>query len=240
MLFYSFEVFMKKNIFFILSVFLFFSCEKKLSNSDVEYVQQNIKPFTDINDFSFEVSYPHFKNYPLINDEIQKILDYASLLANEIALSKTYYTSSMPDTSTWFVSLSSEEPEIVGMTISILFYLSRYNGITKPFTEVISVNYDAEDNKILTIENISQLEHTDVLNTISKFCIKELEKKYIDDNDFNSDIQWIHDGAAAQIKNYETFRIQKKGIEVIFSPCQVATQDTGIVRVHVPYTVLKK
>ena len=43
---------MKKNIFFILSVFLFFSCEKKLSNSDVEYVQQNIKPFTDINDFT--------------------------------------------------------------------------------------------------------------------------------------------------------------------------------------------
>ncbi len=70
------------------------------------------------------------------------------------------------------------------------------------------------------------------LDPISKYVQAELKKREFADAD------WIAEGAAPKLDNYQNFVIEDTGIEFIFDPYQVAAYAAGTQRVLVPYSVL--
>lgn len=53
------------------------------------------------------------------------------------------------------------------------------------------------------------------------------------------DDPWIERGAAPDLKNYNSWTISKKGIEITFDPYQVAAYAAGPQHVSAPYSALK-
>jgi hypothetical protein len=71
--------------------------------------------------------------------------------------------------------------------------------------------------------------------TISQNAVKALKRELGP----GADASWIKDGAGANLKNFESFAITRKGLELNFSSYQVACYAAGTPSVVVPWKALK-
>jgi hypothetical protein len=122
--------------------------------------------------------------------------------------------------------------------ISVQFNIgSYYQGAAHPnsFTEVI--NYDLKNGKQLNLSDLFK-PGAKYLQTLSAYCIADLKKQSKAKGDALPDDQ-IQSGAGPSAKNYESWKITKKGLGINFDSYQVGPYAAGPWDVVVPYANLK-
>lgn len=124
--------------------------------------------------------------------------------------------------------------------ISIEFTVSSYfAGTAHPNSSSEVVNFDLKNGKSLRLADLF-LPGSKYLPTLATYCIQTLEKEAKEQGtDGMLDDPWIERGAAPDLKNYNSWTISKKGIEITFDPYQVAAYAAGPQHVSAPYSALK-
>lgn len=124
--------------------------------------------------------------------------------------------------------------------ISVEFTVSSYSaGAAHPNSYTDVVNFDLKNGKSLKLADLF-LPGSKYLQTISTNCVQALEKRAKEEGpDGMLDESWIQRGAGPDLKNYNSWTISKKGLEVTFDPYQVAAYAAGSQHVSAPYSALK-
>ena len=115
---------------------------------------------------------------------------------------------------------------------ALKFIFSGYtDGAAHPFHYSLTLNYDLEQGKALSLENLFVAE-SGYLTTISSFCIAELSRR---DIGFYGGFE---QGAEPMEENYRNWNITRDGILITFDEYQVAPYAAGPQTVVVPYSEL--
>ena len=121
--------------------------------------------------------------------------------------------------------------------ISIKFDLGSYSsGAAHPNSSSSVLNYDVKAGKVLKLADVFN-PGVRYLQAISSYCIKDLKKQSqskgsLLEGPFES-------GAGPVAKNYQSWNITRKGLEITFDAYQVGPYAAGPQTVIVPYSALK-
>lgn len=124
---------------------------------------------------------------------------------------------------------------------SAIFEIMHSTGGPHPNMSLFSMNYNLNTGERLYLKDLFAPKE-EFIYTVSDFCIEALTHTY----NFKTlgvgggDIVWITNGASAKESNYRVFMIKKDGLEVVFSPNQVAPASEGTPEILVPYNTLKE
>jgi hypothetical protein len=77
------------------------------------------------------------------------------------------------------------------------------------------------------------------LQALSSYCIKDLKRQSKSKGGLLEDEQ-IQTGAGPNARNYQSWTITKKGLEITFDAYQVGPYAAGAQTVTVPYSTLKE
>ena len=122
--------------------------------------------------------------------------------------------------------------------ISIRFDLGSYSsGAAHPNSSSAVLNYDVKAGKVLKLADLFN-PGARYLQTISTYCIKDLKKQSKSKGSLLDDAT-IQSGASPAGKNYQSWTITKKGLEITFDPYQVGPYAAGPQTVIIPYSALK-
>ena len=125
--------------------------------------------------------------------------------------------------------------------ISVEFSVSTYfAGAAHPNSSTAVVNFDLKNGKLLRLADLF-LPGSKYQQKLSSYCIQALEKLAKEQGaDGMLEDQWIERGAGPDLKNFNSWTITKKGIDISFDPYQVAPYAAGPQQVSVPYAALKE
>ena len=122
--------------------------------------------------------------------------------------------------------------------ISVEFEIgSYYQGAAHPNSYTETVNYDLKNGKQLKLSDLFQ-PGSKYLQTIAAYCIAALKKQSKEKGDALPDDQ-IQSGAGPSAKNYQSWKITRKGLGINFDSYQVGPYAAGPQYVLVPYANLK-
>lgn len=115
---------------------------------------------------------------------------------------------------------------------------SYHQGAAHPnsYTEV--VNYDLKNGKQLKLSDLFK-PGSKYLQAIANYCIADLKRQQATDRGKALLASEIESGAAPSAKNYESWKIMKRGLGINFDPYQVGPYAAGAQFVLVPYSNLK-
>jgi hypothetical protein len=100
------------------------------------------------------------------------------------------------------------------------------------------LNYDLRGNKVLKLADLFKA-GSKYLQNISEFCIKDLKRQSKrHDNALPDDM--IESGAGPAAKNFESWTITKKGLNITFDAYQVGPYAAGPQSVFIPYAPFKE
>ena len=123
--------------------------------------------------------------------------------------------------------------------ISIKFDLGSYSaGAAHPNSYSAVLNYDVNTGKVLRLADLFN-PGSKYLQVLSSFCMGDLKKQSKDKNSLLDDEQ-IQTGAGPNAKNYQSWTITRKGLEITFDAYQVGAYAAGPQKVLVPYSVVKE
>lgn len=125
--------------------------------------------------------------------------------------------------------------------ISVEFVISTYFARSAhPNSSTAVVNFDLKNGKLLKLADLF-LPGSKYVQKVSSYCIDALEKEAkAQGADGMLEDQWIERGAGTDLKNFNSWTITKKGVDITFDPYQVAAYAAGPQRVSVPYAALKE
>lgn len=122
--------------------------------------------------------------------------------------------------------------------ISIKYEVGSYSaGAAHPNSISTVLNYDVKNNKVLRLSDLF-MPGAKYLQAVSSYCIKDLKRQSKNKDSLLDDTS-IQNGAGPDAKNYTSWTITKKGLEITFDPYQVAAYAAGPQMVVVPYSALK-
>ena len=114
---------------------------------------------------------------------------------------------------------------------------SYYQGAAHPNTNTETINYDLKNGKQLKLSDLFQ-PGSKYLQTLASYCIADLKKQAKAKGDeFPEDM--LQSGAAPSAKNYQSWKITRKGLGINFDAYQVASYASGPQYVLVPYATLR-
>jgi len=123
--------------------------------------------------------------------------------------------------------------------ISIVFDVGGYQrGAAHPNSYSVVLNYDAGAGKVLKLSDLFK-PGSQFLQSISAYSIKDL-KQQSKSKDSILDDEAIQSGAGADAKNYQSWTITRKGLEITFDAYQVGPYAAGPQKVLIPYAALKE
>lgn len=123
--------------------------------------------------------------------------------------------------------------------VSLEFDLdSYYTGAAHANSSSTVINYDVKAGKALKLADLFN-PGARYLQSISSYCIKDL-KQQSKGKDSMLDNATIQSGAGPEARNYQSWTITKKGLQITFDPYQVAAYAAGPQHVLVPYSALKE
>jgi hypothetical protein len=122
--------------------------------------------------------------------------------------------------------------------ISIRFEVGSYSaGAAHPNAVSTVLNYDVKGGKVLKLADLFN-PGTKYLQALSVYCIKDLKSQSKSKGSLLDDSS-IQMGAGPDLKNYSSWTITRKGLEITFDAYQVGAYAAGPQSVVVPYSVLK-
>ena len=123
--------------------------------------------------------------------------------------------------------------------VSVRFDLGTFSsGAAHPNSSSSVMNFDVKAGKTLKLADVFN-PGARYLQSISAYCIKDLKERSKARNSMLDDIS-IQNGAGPDAKNYQSWNITKKGLEITFDAYQVAAYAAGPQTVVVPYSALKE
>lgn len=121
--------------------------------------------------------------------------------------------------------------------ISIKFDVgSYYQGAAHPNSYSDVINFDLKNGKQLKLSDLFK-PGSKYLQAVADYAIADLKKQGKDKGLTDEEIQ---NGAAPQAKNYQSWNITRKGLNVTFDSYQVGPYAAGPQFVMVPYANLKE
>jgi hypothetical protein len=111
---------------------------------------------------------------------------------------------------------------------------SYWRGAAHPVHGHMTENTNLQTGKKIKLRDLFK-PRSGYTRTISRNAIKALKRELGP----GADATWIRDGAGANLKNFESFAITRKGLELNFSSYQVACYAAGTPSVVVPWKALK-
>lgn len=221
---------------FVFYAFLFLSCTSKLTLDNLKYtVYENVEK-NNSGDDEYSIRYPEFEEYDVLNDEVQELVSYANSVITEFR--KINADESLEEN--FFVFLDFDMLKVTNDYISVVFLVHTYFGGAHPNTELYTVNYNYKTDKIVNIEDILNSKNSNWLKLLSEYCIKTLDKRNQEDDDFSSDLDWIKSGAGENVENFSAFQVEKDGVVIFFQHYQVGPYSSGMPNVKVPFSIFKK
>ena len=139
-----------------------------------------------------------------------------------------FFDVSTPSSLEVTYTLISQYNDIWSFKFYYLFYV---NGAAHPGEFSHTVNYDLESGRELALSNLF-LSNSNYLETISAYCIAELQKQPYSDS-------FTTNGADPVLENYRNWNITPEGLMITFDSYQVAPGAAGPQIVTVPYGDLK-
>jgi hypothetical protein len=122
--------------------------------------------------------------------------------------------------------------------ISIKFDVGSYSaGAAHPNSVSAVLNFDVKTGKVLKLADLFS-SGAKYLQVLSSYCVKELTRQSKANNSLLDD-ESIQRGAGPAARNYESWNITKKGLEITFDAYQVGAYAAGPQKVVVPYSALK-
>ncbi len=122
--------------------------------------------------------------------------------------------------------------------ISLRFAVGTFStGAAHPNSSSTVLNYDVKAGKALKLADLFN-PGAKYLQSLASYCIKDLKQQVKSKGAFLDDAT-IESGAAAQAKNYQSWTITRKGLEITFDAYQVGPYAAGPQYVLIPYASLK-
>lgn len=222
---------MKKIIYSVLGlgfVFCMFSACKPVTKYEMNTTKESSTSLVT------EISYPVFSNLSLVNDEINILVDnwkakYVQSQTNWAEYDALHQENS-PDSETppFEYNFSTESLIANKHYVSILFRLWSFEGGAHGNANLVSLNYDIEAQKFVTINEVCPFS----LQELSKLCYDSLYNQIEGSDDLQD---WIAKGTSADdIQNFSRFTFDGKILTVYFEPYQVGPWAIGIQSVQIP------
>ena len=214
----------------------------------VELTSKQIKEANKKSNYQIQVQYPQTTGstdprFEKFNQEIKGLVSRrvaefkkdtvaaAEEVTTEATAEETSSTGSSLDIS-YDIALAKDD------LISVKFDLGSYSaGAAHPNANSETVNYDLKTGKALKLADLF-MPGAKYLQTISTYCIKDLQRQSKSSGAILDD-ETLRNGASPQAKNYQSWNITKKGLQIHFDPYQVGPYAAGPQTVVVPYSVLK-
>ncbi|HEY8410744.1 MAG TPA: RsiV family protein, partial [Pyrinomonadaceae bacterium] len=114
---------------------------------------------------------------------------------------------------------------------------SYYQGAAHPNSYTETINYDLRNGKPVKLSDLFQ-PGSKYLQTLASYCIADLKKQSkAKGEELPEDM--LQSGAAATAKNYQSWKVTRKGLGINFDSYQVGPYAAGPQYVLVPYANLK-
>jgi hypothetical protein len=198
---------------------------KKLNYTiDIEYPQ-----ITGASDTRFEKFNQESKN--LVN---KKIAEFKKDMAERVAEDPTLTTDSTGSDLGIGYTVAFANDNLVSVEYDIGGY---YQGAAHPNSYTTVINFDAKNGKILRLADLFK-PGAKYVQAISAYSIKDL-KAQSKANDGSLPDETIATGAGPNEKNFGSWTITKKGLNLTFDAYQVGPYVSGPQTVVVPYSTLK-
>lgn len=124
---------------------------------------------------------------------------------------------------------------------SVLFVINTYySGAAHPNHETAALNFDLRHGRALRLADLFKPSAL-YLRALSDYCIRDLKRQMreSDMEDPSAMDADIEEGAKPDAKNFKSWLLTRRGLEITFDPYQVGPYAAGPQRVLVPYAALK-
>jgi Protein of unknown function (DUF3298)/Deacetylase PdaC len=136
-----------------------------------------------------------------------------------------------------FYNISLANDDLISIQFQIGGY---YAGAAHPNSNTRVVNYDLKNGKVLRLADLFR-PGAKYLAAISAHCIKDLKRQAkADGQDSMLEADMIEQGAGPASKNFSSWTVGKKGLEITFDAYQVAPYAAGPQAVTIPFAVIKE
>lgn len=189
----------------------------------------------ETDNYSINVSYPHYGNKKIENILRNYIDDYIASFKKEL---------NNEPSSNWKNSLdiSHERFSFSENIVSYVFYIYTFTGGAHGGTNIVTKSFNTDTLNELNLENVFE-EDENYLEKISELAIKNLKENLISKDATPDSIkfseEWIEEGASPKKENFKRFSLTKKEIVFYFEQYQVAPYSDGIQTVKIPYYELE-
>ena len=168
-----------------------------------------------------QIIYPRTE-YATLNQEIFSVLE------KEIFRFMNMAKEPIQENFTYTLDVSHDEYSYQNY-LSVVLYVSSYTGGAHPSHSILSIVYDKNLDRIVTMEDLF-LEREDLLSILSRESRRVLSKNLgvVDQN-------MMLEGTKPILSNFSIFVFAPTGIMVFFPEYQVAPYSSGAFKVVVPY-----
>ncbi len=213
-------------------------------SGDVEIVGKQIKESNKKLMYEVAAQYPQFagganSNFEKFNQLVRgsvtkKVAEFKKEMTPEEGAEPRPEGSMGSDLSVGYIVALAQD-DLVSVQFDVGSY---YQGAAHPnsYTEV--VNYDLKNGKQLKLADLFK-PGSKFLQVISAYCIADLKKQQAGDKAKALSDSEIENGAGPSAKNYQSWKITRKGLGVNFDAYQVGPYAAGPQSVVVPWANLK-
>lgn len=213
---------MKKNILFIISLFIFFTLL-------VIYLTTNKTKIKEINvienELEIDIKYPRYK-YKKLNKEIKNIINKYTKLVRNTPFDDNYHIYTL------YIDYKEYRYDNY---ISLVFYSELFLGGAHPNHYIDTIIYNTKDNILFDIDSLIKL-NKNILNKLSDISREELSKNKILNNSDTKDM--LLEGTTPSRDNFKRFVLTKDGIIIFFERYQIAPYYFGDYNILIPYNKL--
>ena len=201
---------MKKNILFIISLFIFFTLLIiyfiiSINNSRVKFVNEKD------NELEISIKYPSFK-YRKLNKRIKYIINKYSREIKNTSFDDNYHIYTL-----------------------YIFYSELFLGGAHPNHYIDTVIYNTKNNSFININDLINIDKN-ILIKLSNISREELLRNKVLSN---SDVkEMLMDGTSPKTDNFKRLALTDEGIIIFFERYQIAPYYFGDYNILIPYSKL--
>ena len=215
---------MKKNILFIISLFIFFTLLItyfiiSINNTRVKFVNEKD------NELEISIKYPSFK-YRKLNKRIKYIINKYSREIKNTPFDDNYHI--------YTLYIDYKEYKYKDY-ISLVFYSELFLGGAHPSHYIDTIIYNTKNNSFTNINNLINIDKN-ILNKLSNISREELLRNKVLSNSDVKDM--LMDGTSPKIDNFKRFALTNDGIIIFFERYQIAPYYFGDYNILIPYSKL--
>ena len=215
---------MKKNILFIISLFIFFTLLItyfiiSINNTRVKFVNEKD------NELEISIKYPSFK-YRKLNKRIKYIINKYSREIKNTSFDDNYHI--------YTLYIDYKEYKYKDY-ISLVFYSELFLGGAHPNHYIDTVIYNTKNNFFININDLINIDKNILIKLSNISREKLLRNKVLRNSDVK---EMLMDGTSPKTDNFKKIALTDEGIIIFFERYQIAPYYFGDYNILIPYSKL--